>query len=246
MKPHIRTLIIASLSLISLWLIRTHLRIIQNDKEILSTSQAIKEHQQCLEDLQANVDYKSLKLNSSLKLSNSLDQTSKRLTNGLKDAKQQAGSKILSLDSGKHQLEDIQKTSRKLSEAEEKIASIQKLQSDKSQLIQLISDLTEQKKELIAIQKKQPALSFQETSSPARLKTSVLNVFDTYGFVSIKGGENLGIKPHSILQISRKKKVIAKAIVSHVRATTSVANIIPDSVNTSLPIKAGDAVTSSR
>ena len=79
------------------------------------------------------------------------------------------------------------------------------------------------------------------TSDPA-LQTKVRSVFSGLGFVTLAGGDNLGIVKDSQLSVVRDGEEIAKLIVTTVELTSSAADIDPDSVADGVTVQAGDKV----
>ena len=78
--------------------------------------------------------------------------------------------------------------------------------------------------------------------SDPNLSTRIGRVFPSHGFVTLAGGDNLGIVKDSPLEVVRDGEVIAKLLVSTVEATTSAADIVPESVVEGENLRAGDRV----
>ena len=74
------------------------------------------------------------------------------------------------------------------------------------------------------------------------LRTSIRSVYRGLGFVTLAGGNNLGIVKNSPLDVVRDGEVIGKLIVTTVEATSSAADIIPDSVPSGMSVFSGDSV----
>jgi hypothetical protein len=79
------------------------------------------------------------------------------------------------------------------------------------------------------------------TSNP-ELQTTVRSVFSGLGFVTLAGGDNLGIVKDSQLTVLRDDEEIAKLIVTTVELTTSAADIDPESLADGVKVQAGDTV----
>lgn len=82
--------------------------------------------------------------------------------------------------------------------------------------------------------------------SDPSLRTHVRNVYPGLGFVTISGGDNKGIVKESTLDVIRDGEVIGKLQVTTVEATTSAADIVPDSLVDGGSIVAGDIVVAEK
>ena len=74
------------------------------------------------------------------------------------------------------------------------------------------------------------------------LQTAVRSVYSGLGFVTLAGGDNLGIVKDSQLSVMRDGAEIAKLIVTTVELTTAAADIDPDSLADGMTVQAGDKV----
>lgn len=74
------------------------------------------------------------------------------------------------------------------------------------------------------------------------VNTRVRSVYQNLGFVTLAGGDNLGIVKDSPLEVVRDGEVIAKLQVTTVEASTSAADIVPDSLAAGESVRAGDSV----
>lgn len=72
--------------------------------------------------------------------------------------------------------------------------------------------------------------------------TSVRSIFRQWGFVTLAGGDNIGVVKKSKLSVLRDGEEIAQLIVTGVEANTSAANIIPSSVKGDVTVSPGDKV----
>lgn len=78
--------------------------------------------------------------------------------------------------------------------------------------------------------------------SDPSLSTGVRSVYPTLGFVTLSGGDNLGIVKNSILEVLRDGEVVAKLQVTTVESRSSAADIIPSSVAQGDSVRVGDRV----
>jgi hypothetical protein len=81
--------------------------------------------------------------------------------------------------------------------------------------------------------------------SNPELNTAVRSVYQNLGFVTLAGGDNLGIVKDSTLDVVRGSEVVAKLQVTTVEANTAAADIIPDSLAQGESVRAGDRVRTS-
>ena len=77
-------------------------------------------------------------------------------------------------------------------------------------------------------------------------ETRIRSVYATLGFVTLAGGDNLGIVKNSILEVVRDDAVIAKLKVTTVESRSAAADIVPDSVVDGESVQAGDTVRSAQ
>ena len=73
-------------------------------------------------------------------------------------------------------------------------------------------------------------------------ETLIRSVYATLGFVTLAGGDNLGIVKNSTLEVLRDEEVIAKLKVTTVESKSAAADIIPDSVVDGESVQVGDTV----
>ncbi len=72
--------------------------------------------------------------------------------------------------------------------------------------------------------------------------TRIRSVYATLGFVTLGGGDNLGIVKNSTLEVVRDEEVIAKLKVTTVESKSAAADIIPDSGVDGESVQVGDTV----
>ncbi len=73
-------------------------------------------------------------------------------------------------------------------------------------------------------------------------ETRIRSVYATLGFVTLAGGDNLGIVKNSTLEVLRDEEVIAKLKVTTVESKSAAADIIPDSIVNGESVQVGDTV----
>jgi DNA repair exonuclease SbcCD ATPase subunit len=72
--------------------------------------------------------------------------------------------------------------------------------------------------------------------------TKVDAVFRQYGFVTLAGGDDIGVVKKSKLSVLREGEEIAQLLVTGVESTSAAANIIPSSLNGDVTVNPGDTV----
>ncbi len=77
-------------------------------------------------------------------------------------------------------------------------------------------------------------------------ETRVRSVYATLGFVTLAGGDDLGIVKNSTLEVVRDDAVIANLKVTTVESKSAAADIIPDSVVDGESVQVGDTVRSAQ
>ena len=82
--------------------------------------------------------------------------------------------------------------------------------------------------------------------SDPKLRTHVRNVYRGLGFVTLAGGDNIGIVKDSRLDVIRDGEVIGKLQVTTVEASTAAADIVPDSMPPGGSVVAGDIVVAEK
>lgn len=82
--------------------------------------------------------------------------------------------------------------------------------------------------------------------SDPKLRTHVRNVYRGLGFVTLAGGDNIGIVKDSRLDVIRDGEVIGQLQVTTVEASTAAADIVPDSLPPGGSVVAGDIVVAEK
>lgn len=72
--------------------------------------------------------------------------------------------------------------------------------------------------------------------------SEVRSVYRQWGFVTLAGGDNIGVVKKSKLSVQRGGEEIAQLIVTGVEANSAAANIIPSSVIADVTVSPGDTV----
>ena len=77
-------------------------------------------------------------------------------------------------------------------------------------------------------------------------ETRIRSVYATLGFVTLAGGDDLGIVKNSTLEVVRDDAVIANLKVTTVESKSAAADIVPDSVVDGESVQVGDTVRSAQ
>ena len=83
---------------------------------------------------------------------------------------------------------------------------------------------------------------FAASRSLPSLNTRIRSIYPSWGFVTLAGGNNVGVVAGSTLNVVRNDSVIAKLLVSGVEATSASASIVPDSIDDGATLMVGDRV----
>lgn len=164
---------------------------------------------------------------------------------------EEADSKKSLADSKEADVKDKEDNFVPIEDVEEVIASLKRTQASLASLALSIdekqastADLESQKKateSTVANLKEKISWRVNGKSDP-NLRTRVRSVYSGLGFVTLAGGDNLGIVKDSQLNVIRDGEAIAKLIVTTVELTTSAADIDPDSLAAGVIVRAGDTV----
>ncbi len=146
-------------------------------------------------------------------------------------------------------------TIKEFGDVEQVVAELKQLQSDLTQIDLDITegeanrdDLEAQLKGVeasLADVRKRISWRVSGESNP-EAETRIRSVYATLGFVTLAGGDNLGIVKNSTLEVVRDDAVIAKLKVTTVEAKSAAADIVPDSVVDGESVQAGDTVRSAQ
>jgi archaellum component FlaG (FlaF/FlaG flagellin family) len=84
--------------------------------------------------------------------------------------------------------------------------------------------------------------TFSKGESLPSLKTSIRNIYPTWGFVTLNAGNNAGVIANSTLDVIRDGETIARLLVTAVETRSASASIIPDSIAQEVTLMVGDRV----
>ena len=144
-------------------------------------------------------------------------------------------------------------TIKEFGDVEQVVAELKQLQSDLTQIDLDITEGEANRDDLeaklkgveasLADVRKRISWRVSGESNP-EAETRIRSVYATLGFVTLAGGDNLGIVKNSTLEVVRDDAVIAKLKVTTVEAKSAAADIVPDSVVDGESVQAGDTVRS--
>lgn len=153
------------------------------------------------------------------------------------------------------QLDAIKAKSKDMANVAETMTEIERLKEDNSKLQKQVDAAAAKRNALVArvgqIESGISGITKLEADqrahlSPSSLKTSVRNVYDTWGFVVLNSGADSGIVLGSRLAVLRDGNKIAELSVSNVETGKSSADIIPSSLTEGTQIRPGDQVVAVR
>lgn len=163
----------------------------------------------------------------------------------------EADAKKAIADSKEADVKDKEENFVPIEDVEEVIANLKRTQASLASLALSIdekeastADLESQRKATEAtIENLREKISWRVNGkSDPNLRTRVRSVYSGLGFVTLAGGDDLGIVKDSQLSVVRDGEAIAKLIVTTVELTTSAADIDPESLAAGVVVRAGDTV----
>jgi peptidoglycan hydrolase CwlO-like protein len=167
------------------------------------------------------------------------------------DLNAQIKSKSDQIAEAKTQLDDIREKTSKVGNIKELDAKMRETNSAIMELTQSISDneatlanLTAQSTSTEAqiSTTKSKFEDFAASRSLPTLNTRIRSIYPSWGFVTLVGGNNVGVVTGSTLNVVRNDTVIAQLLVSGVEATSASASIVPDSLDDGATLMVGDRV----
>ena len=157
-------------------------------------------------------------------------------------------------DDAKAKAEEVaekEKAIEEFGDVDQVLAELSQLQRD---LAQIGLDITQREAQQADLESQRAAVDLSLADKRMRinwrvsgksnpnLSTGVRSIFPTLGFVTLSGGDNLGIVKNSILEVLRDGEVVAKLQVTTVESRSAAADIIPSSVAQGDSVRVGDRV----
>lgn len=177
---------------------------------------------------------------------------------GLKDSnaalKSEIETKTDKIAANKQQLDEIREKTAKVGNIRELANKMKAMRTELEELTQSIADnevsianLTAENTttQADADRRKKELETFSKGESLPSLKTSLRNIYPTWGFVTLNAGNNAGVTTNSTLDVIRDGEVIAKLLVTAVESRSASASIIPDSLAENVTLMVGDRVVAS-
>lgn len=167
------------------------------------------------------------------------------------DLKAQAETKTAKLASNKAKLDEIREKTSKLGNIKELASKMTETNQELESLNQEISgaeaalaNYTEQAAQALkSVEFSKKALEdFGTGQSLVTLNTRIRSIYQNWGFVTLAGGNNVGVVGNSTLDVMRDGQLIAKLLVTAVESNTAAASIIPDSLAPDITLRVGDKV----
>jgi archaellum component FlaG (FlaF/FlaG flagellin family) len=177
---------------------------------------------------------------------------------GLKDAnaalKSDIERKTDQIAANKRQLDEIREKTAKVGNIRDLADKMKTMRTELEELTQSIADNEVSLANLTADntstqadadRRKTELETFSKGESLPSLKTSLRNIYPTWGFVTLNAGNNAGVTTNSTLDVIRDGETIAKLLVTAVESRSASASIIPDSLAQDVTLMVGDRVVAS-
>ncbi|MEJ6580511.1 MAG: hypothetical protein QNL68_12020 [Akkermansiaceae bacterium] len=159
---------------------------------------------------------------------------------------------------------ELKETKERVAEAKDKLAELGDLQGLAAKIEALKSSVDQLEDEVAVLKAQNSQLRGNKASTAERsaavskvlsdrnsgrslptLKTSVANLSDTLGFVTLAAGDNAGVVSGSKLDVKRGSETIAQLTVTAVSENTATADIISSSLKAGESVSVGDSVVAS-
>jgi predicted RNase H-like nuclease (RuvC/YqgF family) len=177
---------------------------------------------------------------------------------GLKDAnaalKSDIETKTDKIAANKQQLDEFREKTAKVGNIRDLADKMKTMRSELEELTQSIAanevslaNLTAENTSTQADseRRKTELETFSRGESLPSLRTSLRNIYPTWGFVTLNAGNNAGVTTNSTLDVVRDGATIAKLLVTAVESGSASASIIPDSLAEDVTLMVGDRVVAS-
>jgi len=173
--------------------------------------------------------------------------------NVVADLEGQIEDQKLSIADRKEELTKAEEATANVGDPEELLTDVKRY---KAEIAELGIQLTEAESERINLEGTSQSLNnhilktrdtislYTKQQSNPNLNTSVADVYGGFGFVTINGGDAVGIVKGSTLRVVRGNDTIAKLLVTAVESNRAAANIVPDSLASDTSVYPGDKVVS--
>ncbi|YCM43793.1 hypothetical protein V2O64_21020 [Verrucomicrobiaceae bacterium 227] len=159
---------------------------------------------------------------------------------------------------------ELKETKERVAEAEEQLRELGDLESLAGKIEALKSSVANLEDEVAVLKAQNSQLRSVKASADQRsaalsqilsdrtsgksldsLKTSIANISDALGFVTLASGDNAGVVSGSTLDVQRGGETIAQLTVTAVSSNTATADIITSSVKEGESVSVGDSVVAS-
>lgn len=168
------------------------------------------------------------------------------------DLNTQTEAKTAKVASNKAKLDEIREKTSKLGNVKELatklMATNQELEALNQQISSAEATLAGSASRVASVEKavestKKNLESFASQQSAANLQTRIRSVYPEWGFVTLAGGNSVGIVGNSTLNVIRDGQLIAQLLVTAVERNTATASVVPGSLAQDTRLRAGDQVT---
>jgi len=180
-----------------------------------------------------------------------LSQQEATLRKANEELKAEKDAKAATLESNKAKLTAIREQSGQVADVKELASQLKIADQELETLTQDLAD-AEAKLANLTAQSSQAQASANavkveldrqaNNESASTLNTRVRSYYPTWGFVTLAGGNNVGVVAKSTLDVVRDGQTIAKLLVTTVESSSASASVIPDTLAADATIQAGDRV----
>lgn len=173
------------------------------------------------------------------------------LKTSVEELRDQIDAKTQQIASNKQRLDEIREKTAQVGELKQLESKMKTMRIELEELEQSIAsneaslaNLTEQNTETQAeVDRRKEELDIvSKGSSLPSLNTRIRNIYPTWGFVTLRDGNNAGVTANSKLEVIRDGQVVAELLVTAVESRSASASIIPDSVAEDVTLMVGDRV----
>ena len=177
------------------------------------------------------------------------EETTRKRAN--EETKAQVDERTAKIAANKQQLDEIREKTQKTGDLKELAAILRTTSADLDELTESISNADAKLLNLTAqhaASEGQVAVSrgrfenFASGQSLPEMETRIRSIYPSWGFVTLAGGNNIGVVANSVLNVIRNGQTIAMLLVTAVESNSASASIIPDSLEDDVTLMVGDQV----
>jgi myosin heavy subunit len=176
-------------------------------------------------------------------------ETKQKKTN--EEIKAQVDERTAKIASNKQQLDEIREKTQKTGDLKD-LAS--KMRATSAELVELTESIANAQANLANLTAQHAASESAVASARGRfenyasgqslpdMQTRIRSIYPSWGFVTLAGGNNVGVVANSTLNVIRNGQTIAMLVVTAVESNSASASIVPDSLDDDVTLMVGDQV----